>query len=111
MRGVARSRLDARRHEKIAHDLSGHEGLADTLNAVFRSQIAGGKRYDLGVNGRRRANATFLDAHTVDGASSVAYAMDLTPLVQDEKLDAADYVDGFIARFRDDVRARLRKSI
>ncbi len=98
-------------HEKIGHDVSGHEALADTLNGVFHSQIAGGKRYDLGVNGRRRANATFLDAHAVDGASSVSLAMDLTPLVRDEKLDVADYVDGFIARFRDDVRARLRKSI
>ena len=97
--------------EKIGHDLSGHEDLADMLNGVFRSQIAGGKRYDLGVSGRRRANATFFDAHAVDGASSVNLAMDLTPLVRDEKLDLAEYVDGFIARFRDDVRSRLRKFI
>ncbi len=98
-------------HEKIAHDLSGQEGLADKLNGVFHSQIAGGKRYDLGVSGRRRANATFLDARVVDGASSMDFAMDLTPLVRDETLDLADFVDGFITRFRDDVRARLRKSI
>ena len=97
--------------EKVVHNVSKHEDLADKLNGVFRSQIAGGKRYDLGVKGRRHANATFLDSHALDGASSVALAMDLTPLVHDEKLDVADYVDGFIARFRDDVRERLRKSI
>ena len=94
--------------EKIGLDLSGRDDLAAMLNGVFRSQIVGGKRYDLGVNGRRRANATFLDAHAVDGASSVTFAMDLTPLVQDEKLDVVDYVDGFIARFQDDVRSRVK---
>ena len=95
-------------HEKILHDLSGYATLADTLNGVFDSQITGGKQYDLGVAGRRRANATFLDAHAVDGADSLALAMDLSPLVSDDTLDIADYVDGFIARFRDDVRRKLR---
>ena len=94
--------------DKIVHDLRGHDALAAALNAVFDSQIAGGKRYDLGVAGRRRANATFFDPHAVDRAESVAFAMDLSPLVRDDTLDLAAYVDGFITRFRADVRARLR---
>ena len=94
--------------EKIVHDLSGHEELSGELNAVFKSQIAGGKRYDLGVAGRRRANATFMQSHSVDRAQSVAFAMDLTPLALDDTLDIAEYVDGFITRFRDDVKGKLR---
>jgi hypothetical protein len=78
---------------------------------VFDSQISGGKRYDLGVLGRRRANATFLDSHAVDRAESVAFAMDLTPLVRDDSLDVAEYVDGFIARFREDVIGKLQKRL
>jgi hypothetical protein len=34
--------------------------LAAALSGVFDSQISGGKRYDLAVQGRRLANATFL---------------------------------------------------
>ncbi|EDY17494.1 LmbE family protein [Chthoniobacter flavus Ellin428] len=45
--------------EKVVHDVCGHENLAASLNGLFDSQIAGGKRYDLAVIGRRRANATF----------------------------------------------------
>jgi LmbE family N-acetylglucosaminyl deacetylase len=94
--------------EKVAQDLSGHEKLAAALNAAFASQIAGGKRYDLGVAGRRRANAVFFESHAVDRAREMAFAMDLTPLVRDPSLDIASYVDGFIERFRDDVRRKLR---
>ena len=95
--------------EKIAHDLSGHEELAAALNAVFDSQITGGKRYDLTIDGRRRANATFSHPHTVDHATSLALAMDLTPLAHDSSLDTAAYVDAFIERFRKDVLARLQR--
>ena len=97
--------------EKVVQDLGSHDQLATALNAAFDSQIAGGKRYDLGVLGRRRANATFLESHASDRAQSVAFAMDLTPLVRDESLDIAEYVDGFIARFREDVISKLQKHL
>jgi hypothetical protein len=74
---------------------------------VFDSQIAGGKRYDLGVVGRRRANATFFESHAVDRSESIAFAMDLTPLVRDETIDLADFVDTLIEQFRIDVRTKL----
>ena len=93
--------------EKIALDVSGHDALAAALNGVFASQIAGGKRYDLGVLGRRHANATFLDPHTVDQATQVTLAMDLTPLAHDASLDPFAYVDAAITRFRREVKEKL----
>lgn len=95
--------------EKVLHDVGGRENLAAALNGVFDSQIAGGKRYDLGIAGRRKANATFLDPHAVDNSEGIALAMDLTPLLQDVSLDVADYVDGYVQRFRNDVRDRLQR--
>lgn len=97
--------------EKVAHDVSGHENLAAALNGIFDSQIAGGKRYDLAVLGRRRANATFFDSHGIDQSDALAFAMDLTPLAHDDSLDVVDYVTGFIDRFRDDVAAKLGKRL
>jgi LmbE family N-acetylglucosaminyl deacetylase len=97
--------------EKVVHDVAAHENLAAALNGVFDSQIAGGKRYDLATLGRRRANATFYESHAVDGCESVAFAMDLTPLVADPSLDIAEYVLGFIRRFEADVRSKLTKHL
>jgi len=97
--------------EKIVHDVSGHENLAAALNGIFDSQIAGGKRYDLAVMGRRRANATFFESHGVDQSDALAFAMDLTPLVLDDSLDVVGYVTGFIDRFKADVAEKLRKRL
>jgi LmbE family N-acetylglucosaminyl deacetylase len=97
--------------EKIIHNVGGHEDLAVALNGVFDSQIAGGKRYDLGVIGRRRMNAVFFDSHAVDRSDSVAFAMDLTPLVKDASFDIPAYVDAIVTRFRNDVQTRLHKRL
>lgn len=70
--------------EKTIHDVSAHPNLAGSLNGIFDSQIAGGKRYDLAVEGRRLANATFFDSHSVDTADRVHYAIDLSSLVSGE---------------------------
>ncbi len=95
--------------EKVIHDVSGQEGLAASLGGVFASQIAGGKRYDLAVMGRRQANATFLESHAVDRSDAVSFAMDLTPLIRDDTLDIAAYVAGYIDRFRSDVVGRIER--
>jgi hypothetical protein len=97
--------------EKVVHDVSGHENLAAALNGLFDSQIAGGKRYDLAVLGRRRANATFFESHGVDQSDALSFAMDLTPLAHDDSLDIIEYVTGFIDRFRADVIAKLGKRL
>ena len=97
--------------EKTVHDVSGHDNLAAALNGVFDSQIAGGKRYDLAVIGRRRANSTFFESHGVDSSDALAFAMDLTPLILDDTLDIVAYVTGFIDRFKADVAAKLRQRL
>ena len=65
---------------KVILDVSDREHLANALAGVFDSQIAGGKRYDRAVAGRRVANATFSDSHSVDQRTGAWYALDLTPL-------------------------------
>ena len=97
--------------EKVLMDVSGHDRFAAKLNGVFASQIAGGKRYDLATLGRRAANATFFESHATDAATQLIFGMDLTPLVADESRNIADYVAGFIERFRDDVKTKLNRRL
>jgi hypothetical protein len=92
-------------------DVSDHDRFAAKLNSVFKSQIVGGKRYDLATLGRRSANATFFESHATDAATQLIFGMDLTPLVQDESLDIVDYVAGFIEQFREDVKTKLSKRL
>jgi len=98
-------------HKKVALDVSGHENIAAALIGVFDSQVAGGKRYDLATLGRRRANATYFESHATDRAEALWFAMDLTPLVQDDTLDIREFVLGHIDDFRRDVEAQIRKYI
>lgn len=71
---------------RIALPRERHPGLAEKLVAVFKSQIAGGKRYDLAFTGRGLANATFAESHHVDNAHSLSFAVDLFPLLADPSL-------------------------
>ncbi|MCL2630988.1 MAG: PIG-L family deacetylase [Firmicutes bacterium] len=67
--------------EKITLDISRHGRLFKRLISCFKSQIAGGKRYDIATKGRMLANATFSASHQTDGAKKITLAMDLTPLI------------------------------
>ena len=96
--------------DKVALDASAKPRLARKLLEVFKSQIAGGKRYDLATLGRRAAHATYHYAHATDAAGALVFAMDLTPLVRVDSLDVEEFVLGLLGRFRDDVLARLRQS-
>ncbi|MGI5860907.1 MAG: PIG-L deacetylase family protein [Myxococcales bacterium] len=96
-----------RDEDKRVFDVGGHEELFERLMGVFESQIAGGKRYDLATLGRRRANATYQQPRETDSASLAELAMDLTPLTKDPSLGIREYVLGLIARFSDEVSARL----
>ena len=89
--------------------LDGHESIQASLVGVFDSQIAGGKRYDLATLARRRAHATYYQSHSVDVSGLLNFGMDLTPLIQNEKLDPREYVLCMIQRFADDVSARVKK--
>ncbi len=93
--------------DKSLLDVSGRPNLAAAIGGIFDSQIAGGKRYDLAVQGRRLANATFFDSHAVDDVEQLWFAMDLTPLVNDPTLDPVEFAAAFIQRFEKDVRNSL----
>ncbi len=95
--------------DRVALDTGGRPGLQRRLNATFRTQIAGGKRYDLAVRGRRLANATFNDPHAVDRERGLVFAMDLAPLVADPAADPVDFAAGFAERLAADIRDRLRR--
>ena len=95
-------------NEKVYLDCGAHPNLMRCLSAVFDSQIVGGKRYDLAAEGRRLANATFSASHACDTYTALNYAMGLTPLL-DKKVDIADYIAGFIDRFKVSVKENIGK--
>ena len=95
--------------EKVYLDVSNHPNLAASLVEVFDSQIIGGKRYDKAAIGRRLANATFTSSHVVDQSDALTYAMDLTPLIEDDKLDLVRYTTSYIERFKNDVEDKIKK--
>jgi len=97
-------------NRKVIMDVSAYPELSARINGIFRSQISGGKRYDLAVAGRRHANATMLDSHSVDAATSVSFGMDLTPLIEDDTLPVPEYVAALIQEFLSDVQEKIRKS-
>jgi len=88
-------------------DVGGREHLAASLAGVFDSQIAGGKRYDLAILGRNRANATMFQSHGVDETTAAIYAMDLMPLLKNPRLEPRDYLDGIIDEFKKEVFSNL----
>ena len=95
--------------EKVFLDVSNHPNLAASLVEIFDSQIIGGKRYDLATIGRRLANATFNASHAVDESNALTYAIDLTPLIEDDNLDVIDFIVSYINRFADNVVEKIKK--
>jgi len=98
-------------NDKVGFDVSDRPNLAAALLGVFDSQICGGKRYDLATIGRRSAHATYFASHGTDQATQLTFAMNLMPLLEDPDLDPADYVQGFINRFAEDVAGRIAKML
>ncbi|MBZ5618839.1 MAG: PIG-L family deacetylase [Acidobacteriia bacterium] len=94
--------------DKQVLPVSARSNIAAALVGVFDSQVTGGKRYDLATAGRRLAHATYYASHGTDEESALNFAMDLTPLVADPSLGVADYVLGFVERFRADVEKRMK---
>jgi LmbE family N-acetylglucosaminyl deacetylase len=91
----------------VTADLSGDGDDAVALARHHASQM-GPKRYDLAVQGRRRANATYRDQVVADAASEVAVAMDLTTMLDDDA-DPTAVVLAAIDAFRGDVADTLRQ--
>jgi len=93
--------------DKQALELPDRDNIAEALCGVFDSQISGGKRYDLAVRGRHVANATFHESHEVDRQEKLSFAMDLTPLMEDDAVTAVDFTLALLRRFKDDVTDRI----
>jgi LmbE family N-acetylglucosaminyl deacetylase len=87
--------------------VSARSNISAALVAVFDSQVTGGKRYDLATAGRRLANATYFASHGTDEESALNFGMDLTGLVENGSGSIAEYVLGFVDRFRADVERRM----
>ena len=95
--------------EKVFLNCADRPNLSAALMGVFDSQISGGKRYDAATIGRRMANATYAESHGVDEYTQVTYAVDLTPLIKDGKLDPLAFTLDKIKAFEADVRKRAEK--
>lgn len=95
--------------DKVPLDCSPHENLQAALLGVFDSQICGGKRYDLATMGRRKAHATYYATHGVDTTTGLNFAMDMTPLLQDDTLTPGELVQQRIDAFAAEVADRLGK--
>ena len=95
--------------DQVKLDVSAEEDLQLALLRVFDSQIAGGKRYDLASMGRRQANATFSESHSTDTTTGLSFAMDMSPLIYEEKLNHLDFVQNLLDRFAQDVIGRLQR--
>lgn len=95
--------------DKVVLDCSTHAALSRKLCRAFESQIAGGKRYDKAVHGRRLAHATFCESHACDARTAQNYAMDLTPLIKDKSLSPHAYAQNMLNRFNSAVLALIDK--
>ena len=90
-------------------EIAGDASVIQKLIECHKSQIEGGKRYDLAAVGRMKSNATFFESHTVDQAENLWFAMDLKPLLVDQSLDAGDFVGRYIDEFNDDVKEKINR--
>lgn len=92
---------------KVVFDCSKRQDLQRELLEVFESQIAGGKRYDEAVMSRRRAHATYHDPHQVDQMKAATFGVDMTPLIEDDRIDVGEWAARLVERLKDDVSNRL----
>ena len=97
--------------DKVTLPLEDPDDLGPRLARLFESQIAGGKRYDLAVQGRQVANATFHQSHEVDQHRALSFAMDLSPLVADPSLDITEFALAHLRRTANDVEERIRRML
>lgn len=93
--------------DKVALDVSQHPELAQLLNSCFESQILAGKNYGEAVLGRRTAHATFHQSHSVDAVEKLCFAIDLTPLVEDDTIKVARFLRTKLERFSKAVLGQL----
>lgn len=76
------------------------DNLQSRLLGCHDSQIQGGKRYDIAIPARQRANATLSSHERVDEFEACSLAMDLRPLIEEPGLAASELLERCLAQFR-----------
>lgn len=76
---------------------------------IFKSQVEGGKRYDLATLGRMHANSTFSESHAVDQSNKKWYGIDLMPLLKDLSLSPLEYVKQLQENLYQDINQRITR--
>ena len=93
--------------QKQVFDASANPALAQELMSVFDSQIAGGKRYDEAVMGRRKANATFLADHEVDRLGYAVYGIGMSALMH-TTITYEQFISHLIDTFKHEVITTIK---
>ncbi len=94
---------------KIGFDLSKNVKLQKKILDVFKSQIAGGKEYTKASIGRRYANATYFQSHSVDTYKLVNYGIDMRPLIKDKNLSIKEFALSYVEDLRNEISNELGK--
>ena len=95
--------------DKTVFDVDKNKTLARKLLTVYESQISGAKKYDKAAIARRLANSTFFESVKMDSSKALSFAMDLTPLIENDSLDIAEHVNKYIESFKDEVLGNIYK--
>ena len=94
--------------DKMVYDTSAYPNISAALIGVFDSQISGGKRYDLAIQGRWLANATFFASHAVDNLNSATFGLDVTELINGDAAPA-DFIAAYIDKFKNETLFNIAK--
>ncbi|MBC2607504.1 PIG-L deacetylase family protein [Pelagicoccus albus] len=94
---------------KVMLPVDKYPELAEKLIEVFDSQVAGGKDYVAATIGRRNANATYFDSHSIDQSTAYTVAIDMMPLLENPELSMDAFVGELIEAFKKDACDRLTR--
>ncbi len=78
---------------KLSLDISDRSAHARRILQQYKSQI-GAHHYDEGAEGRWKSNGAFRDPHEVQKSLATVYAIDLTPLIDEDPMS----IDEFVSR-------------
>lgn len=96
---------------RIALDVSEFCELSEDLLKVFRSQLEGGKRYDVATRARWVANATFADPYGPDRSRLLTWALDLLPIVRNPSGSIISFVRDLLRAHEQRVVTKLQKML
>jgi hypothetical protein len=93
--------------KRLILDVSDADDLQQRLLGSYKSQLEGGKRYDVAIRARNIANATFSSERAVDAVLQGSYALDLKPLIRDRDLTVSSYVTSLVEGMTTEIQSNL----